>query len=377
MATRILYENYLKEDLLTSITASSEATGFDVENVFTEKRRSKTWRSGVYYEITTLNRSIVFREGAGISRTANIAIGNYTTLASLLTAIETSLNSAGGSATYAATTFGPSNLVRLTSNGVGGDFRVTYSLSSILPVLGFLIEDFATEGVEYTASNITNYPAQWVRFDLGISSRPNAFVIIGKRNEPIQISPNAIVTLQGNETDAWTSPSFQQTVSMNDRALLLFSPNEAGFHTEALRYWRIKIQDPTNTKNYVEISSVFLGKYFEPSRGRVQIPWSSNYIDLTNTVYSESGNSFSNIRAKTDSFTMDWFGLTVSEKEKFDYIFDIYGIGIPFFVALDPMSAMSSSQHYYLRYIKLTDPPFLSLESPGNFAMSMECREEI
>ena len=377
MSTRILYENYLKPDLITSISASSEAVGFDVENIFTESRRSKTWRSGVYYEITTLNRSIVFREGAGILRTANVAVGAYTTLSSLLTAVQTALNAAAGSASYTVTTFGPNNLVRLTSDGVGGNFRITYSLSSILPILGFLLEDFTPEGVEYTATNITNYPSQWVTFDLGISSRPNAFVLIGKRNEPLQISPLATVTLQGNETNVWTAPSFSEVCPLTDRSCLLFSPTEAGFHTTGLRYWRVRIQDPSNTKNYVEVSTVFLGRYFEPVRGRVQIPWASSYVDNTTVSYSENGVSFSNIRSKTEVFNMEWFGLTVSEKEQIDYIFSVYGIGIPFFVALDPAAANSSNPDYYLRYIKLSSSPSIVLESPQNFSMSMECREEL
>ena len=377
MATRILYENYLVEELLTGYVVSSEAVGFDKENIFTDKRRSKTWRSGVFFAIDATNNNLEFYdEVIGDVLIAYVPPGEYTTLASLAAALQTQMNIAGG-ANYTVEIL-MSGRIRISSDlSVGDEFRIGVD-STLKTTLGFINSDLTPDaGGVYEAANLPTYPSQYLRFDLGIASRPNALVMIGKRNEPVQISPTAIVTFQGNETDVWTSPSFSLVVPVNDRAILAFSPAEVGFHTGALRYWRILIADQSNVKNYVEVSTVFLGRYFEPSRGKVQIPWSSRYVDNSRTTYSENGNSFSDIRQQTDTFGMDWFGLTISEKEKMDYIFSKYGTGRPFFVALDPMAAMSSNQSYYLRYIKLSTEPSVRLESPGVFSIGMDCREEI
>lgn len=378
MATRILFENYILPEKLTGISASSEAIGFDVENVFTEKPRTKSWRSGEYFEINSTNgNSFQFKEGAlGPPLTAAVADGNYSGLASLLIAVQSAMNSAAGVTQTYTVTQNSGNVV-FTTTGPEDLIIDQDPLESLLLVLGFILSDFSVPDLTYTGTKDPINSAQWIKFDLGITSRPNALVMIGKRNSPIQITPAATIKLQANTTDAWGSPEFETIIPYNERAILAFSQAQEGFGSTGYRYWRIIISNVSNPNNFIELSTVFLGRYFEPSRGRVQIPWSARYLDNSTTLYTENGNSFSTIRSKTDTFTMDWFGLTVAEKEEIDYIFDIYGTGKPFFVALDPMQAMSSSTQYYVRYIKLSDDPSVSLESPGVFSISMECREEI
>jgi hypothetical protein len=210
---------------------------------------------------------------------------------------------------------------------------------------------------------------------MGISSNPKALAIIGPRNLPIKISPSAIITLQGNETNVWTSPSYEQELTYNDEVILLTS--DAGLHTEALRYWRLEIVDRDIPNYFFEIGSIYLGNFYTPTRGAVQFPLSSAPVDRSTTIFSESGQTFSDIREKAQTFDLDWSALTSPEMEELLEVFDDFGTSLPFFIQLDPIGVFSSSENYYTRYVKFESEPRYRLTSPNFFETSWNLREEL
>jgi len=64
---------------------------------------------------------------------------------------------------------------------------------------------------------------------------------------------SATVTLEGNDTDSWDTPSLQESFSIAGDSLIV------SFTSAEYDYWRITIDDPTNTATGIEIGYIFLG----------------------------------------------------------------------------------------------------------------------
>ena len=74
---RIYNENYIDEDILANYDVTSEQSAFPIENAFNQQRRSKVWRSNGYFNVTSSNNTIIFRETAATPLTGTIAIAEY------------------------------------------------------------------------------------------------------------------------------------------------------------------------------------------------------------------------------------------------------------------------------------------------------------
>ena len=373
-----MFDNYLDSDVVSTATVSSEQTSFPVSNLYDFARRSKVWRTNGNWEITDTNKTLVFRESLGFDISVDLTVGFYASSTLLFAEIKSKMEAAGGSV-YTIITATGTNKVKFTSDGGGGAgyFELRWTSSTALAeTLGFDELTNDTGVLTYTADLLRIHTDEWLKWDFGISTQPKAFNLIGKRNEPLKISPSATLILQGNETDVWTgNPSYNQAINYNDEVITLLS--STGFHTEALRYWRFKIIDYANSQGYVEAGAIFLGDTYSTTRGAAQFPLQNNHVDRSITVSSEGGQTFSDIKQKTEMFSLRWFGLTYEEKEAFDEMFDTVGTGSPFFVSLDPNEAYSSSKGYYLRYVKFIAPPIFTLVSPNNFSGNMTLREEL
>lgn len=376
---RIMTDNFIDLDIVSNATVSSEQAAFPVLNIYNLQRRSKVWRSNGYYSITTSNNKIVFRETTGVDLTATITAGNYTSFSALATEIKTQLEVAGAS-TYTITKDTNTKKVKFTSNGVGGGgiFQIMWTTDSITQamaaILGFLTTENDTGALTYTADELTTGNEEWIKWDFGISTNPKALCIIGKRNEPIKISPSATLTLQASETDNWTNPSYEHVLTYNDEIISLFS--DTGLHTEALRFWRLLIDDVHNPNGYVEIGAILLGDYFTPTQGAARFPFQGQYIDRSVTIFSEGGQTFSDIREQTEQFSFEIDNLTVAEKEKIDGIFRKVGTAKPFFISMDPNSVFSN-QTNYIRFVKFDSAPSYNLTSFGIFNCNLTLREEL
>jgi len=72
------------------------------------------------------------------------------------------------------------------------------------------------------------------------------------------LTSTASITLQGNDTDAWGAPSFEQTIPYRQSMCIL------NFSEATYNYWRITItDDDTTSDGYIEIGSIFLGTYLQ------------------------------------------------------------------------------------------------------------------
>lgn len=380
MSVRLFNDNYIDLDVISQLTFSSEQANFPLENAFNLQRRSKVWRTNGYWDITSSNNTIIFRESTGVDLTATVAVDEYTDSSSLFAAIKTALEAVGGSV-YTVNTDSLTLKVQFASDGAGGGgiFEIDWPNSSMASVLGFNTSEEDTGALSYIADLLRIHTEEWIQFDFGVSNLPQAFALIGARNQPIKISPSATLQLQGNETNNWSNPTADITLSYDDE--VIFTANSAGLFPEALRYARLRILDVANVFGFVEVGAIFLGTFFEGTRGKVQFPFQGEYIDRSNTVISEGGQTFSDIREKTEAFSIKWYGLTIDEKETIDLFFADVGTSNPFFVEFDRDTesdlAFSSRVEKYVRYVKFQSAPKYGLESPGVFTCSMNLIEEL
>lgn len=380
---QILDENFLNLDLLANATASSEQSAFPDENIYNAQRRSKVWRSNGYWEVTTSNNTLVFRETALTDLTATLTAATYSSDTTFFAAIKAAMEAVGGS-TYTVERDSTTEKIKMTSDGAGGGgilelMWTDASSAGMADALGFDTSVDDTGALTYTADELRLHTEEWVKWDFGISTNPDAFVLIGARNKPIKISPSATIKLQANETDVWTSPSYEQTITYDENVMSLFKTNasDEGLNTQALRFWRLSIIDRDNPFGFVEVGGLFLGDYYTTTRGGVQFPLAASWVDRSNTVFSVGGQTFSDLREKTESFTLQWAGLTVAEREQFDTIFDTFGTSNPFFISMDPDAVYSSQANKFIRYVKFQNAPTWRLDSPKNFSATFLLREEL
>lgn len=379
---KIMTNNFLDPEIVSNASVTSEQAAFPASNIYNFQRRSKVYRSSGYWEVTSTNKTIIFQETIGVDLTATLVESNYASNSSFFTAIKTALEDAGTS-TYTITTDTLTSKIKITSNGAGGGgiFRLIWtnvSSSGFASLTGYSTSSNDTGFLTYTADILKIHSGERLTWDMGISTNPHAFFLIGLRNSPIKISPTATIKLQGNETENWSSPSYEITLGYDDEIMAkIVELTEDGLHTESLRYWSLYIQDQSNSQGYIEIGSAFLGDYIEPTTGAPQFPFTDNQIDRSNTIFSEGGQTFSDIREKTASFSFQWIGLTTTEKESINDFFSKSGTSNPFFIVMDEDEAFSNRTNYYTRYVKFENAPSFSLSRPNNWSVTFNLREEL
>lgn len=374
-----LTDNFIDTGVVSNALVSSEQAAFPALNIYNKQRRSKVWRSNGYWEILSGDNTIVFQETTAVDLTATVAAGEYNSSTAFFAAVKAALEAAGAS-TYTVSADAITGKIKIVSDGAGGGgiltLRWTHANSAdMAAIMGFDTASDQIGFLTYYADELKINTSEWVKWDFGISTNPKALVLIGQRNMPIKITPNAVIKLQGNETDIWTSPSYETTLVYNDQAMTVF--DDAGLHTEALRYWRLLILDQSNANGYVEIGSAYLGDIYMPTRGSPQFPLAIGEVDRSENVFSEGGQTYADIKEKTQVFSVDYKLLTKEEREMLSAIFDKVGKSVPFFVAIDNNSMFSTVPQLMVRFVKFEEEPTSTLETPNNYSFNVKLREEL
>lgn len=376
---RIFWENYIDLDYLASTAVSSEKAAFPVTNAYNAQRRSKVWRSDGYFNVTSSNNGIIFCETTGVNLTASITVGEYTSLTAMCTAIKTALEAVGDSTYTVTNALADGYKFKIVSNGAGGTGKFELILTNVgftsASMLGFATtSDLTSATLTRTADYLRINTSEWIELDLGIATNPSSFALIGPRNEPLKFSPNATIKLQANHTDTWTTPTWTTTLTYNDFALFITS--DAGLADDDYRFWRILIEDQ-NPNGFVEVGAFMLGEFFNPVRGRVQFPLDISQEDRTTVVYSEGGQSYSDIKPKTASYSIKWFGLQKADIEYIEDQWARYGKGVPFFAAIDSTETFTTDAERRVIFCSFQNEPTFTLERPDVWSTSFVLKEAL
>ena len=366
--------NYVDLDILLNTDVSSENASFPVTNAYNSQRRSKVWRSEGYFNIVSGENTIVFNEG-GSDLTATVSPGEYTSISSFLTALDTAFTTAPGATGSYSITQDAYFKFQITKSA--GTFNIKWTniaSQDMAEILGFDTATDSTGSLSYTADALRINTSEWILWDMGIASNPTAFMMCDQRNRALKLSPNGSFFIEGNESNNFTSPSFSQELTYDDEIIGLI--NDSGLHTQSLRYWRVRFEDQ-NPYGYIQIGAFFLGTAFEPTRGRLSFPLQSQYEDRSVTVTSEGGQVFSDIYEQSQTYTLKWIGLQKEDKEDINQIFNDYGTSSPFFISLDTDSVYSTSKNRMYKFVRFQGEPSWEIVTPNNFNCSMVLREDL
>lgn len=186
----------------------------------------------------------------------------------------------------------------------------------------------------------TDVSSENIVFDLGAATTLTCFAIFN-----FNFTSGATITLQGNASDSWGSPSYSQALTIATNADGNVIKRIVFFLDEEYRYWRLLMVDSGNTDGYLEVGRIVAGSYYEPSRNindgfSITPDDPSDVADVPGT-YTEA-NELPKYRTAVVSFSE----MDRTQTEKFQAIFDKVGRTKPMVLALNPSDYPSKDSMY-------------------------------
>lgn len=140
--------------------------------------------------------------------------------------------------------------------------RIAYENLIDALTAGSIIE--STENPDYPAIYVqeerltkawrtTSVSSQSIIFDLGTAMEVETVAIIGHN-----LSASATTVLEANTSNSWPGAT-SKTITYNANMMLNY------FSGETYRWWKLSIDDPTNTDGYLSIGRIWLGPYLSIS----------------------------------------------------------------------------------------------------------------
>ncbi len=348
---------------VNAFTFSSEVTGFEASNAF-NSFRSSTWRTSGFFRITSgSNDEIHINDGS--DKSATIASGEYTTAASLATAIQTALN--GVSANWT-----------VTYDTAGGSYKFTIGNSGSVTLKLSTTTNAVWNTIGYTGTTDltgTSFPAQeqrahdpvvgeFITLDFG-GILPVTFAgVISDVAVSFGLSSSAVVTLEGNNINDFTSPPFTKTLTVNAQGIFEFNVLDT---PATYRFWRLRFVDPYNSIQgpNLEFGNIYLGDFQTLTGANIQAGFVDTLDDPSKRSESEGGVLYFDKRTKFTRFSnLAIRFMEDADKQIIKDVFSTVGTTEPFYVALDPLSRINSNTTEFTKFVIFdSEPQFTSIGS--------------
>lgn len=144
---------------------------------------------------------------------------------------------------------------------------------------------------------------------------------------------------------------------------------------QILRYWRVEVDDTTNTDGYVQIGRLFMSAAWRPSVN-YDMGAQLSYTDPTPVAASLSGAEYFDVRSKAREFTVRLSALT--ESEAYDYALQIQRLaGVSGEVLVVPDTADTTRIPIRAYLGRLTDLRPIAHAKNGIFETAITLRELI
>lgn len=367
---------------------SSEKAAYPASNVYDLQQRTKVWRTAGFFRIVSGENSIVFREQAGVDITATVTAGTYASQALFCAEIKAALELVGvGTYTVEITTTGK---IKITQS-VGGGATVFQLMTTdaafadMAEIMGFGTDANFTGADNYTADVLRIHSEEFLLWDLGVPTNPKAFILAGDRNLPLKLTPGAVVTLEGNWTNDFDSPAVSISVPLDDFVLAKWSLVDglAGAGSPGYRYWRAKIVDRENTRQFIEFGVAYLGSAYVTERGCAVFPLEYGAIDPSEVIVAEAGQTFGYELPVTQGLRLQWNALNKAEEQELRHFFERQKKVRAFFMILDSVEqsdgtgAFSVNNKEWVKLLKFADAQTWRLSDPNWFEGQWQLREEL
>lgn len=356
----------------TVVTASSSDPEFPSANLKTHFR-SKVWRSsGAFVIITGANDKIDFKEsGGGSELTATIAAGTYTA-AGLAAAIKTAMDAAGAS-NYTATMSSTTGLWTIASDGIYLSLlwlTGTNAATSVGSSIGFDVTADDTGSVSYVGARIAVHTEESIVWDLVTTEEIDSFVLIFDRMRGCRFTSSAVLKLQANATNVWSSPAVDVTLALDSdyEVVSHFFPSDQSY-----RFWRLKIVDPANADLFVELGAVVLGRGVTLTQA-IANEFTPTIEDRSEYVETSMGHRYGDITALRRRIDVSHVALPTSDIRKLESAYFRNGRGTPVLFAIDPTAEFyDKDQFLFYGFIDSSFAPKHIMG--GNFSNSMTILE--
>lgn len=187
----------------------------------------------------------------------------------------------------------------------------------------------------------TGVSSEWIKFDLGSAVSLTCLGMFG-----FNLTSSATVTLQANSIDDWTTPPFDQTLTLvtdtdgNVLERLVHFPS-----TSAYQYWRVTFADASNSDGYIEVGRIKAGSYYEPSRN-FREDFSVAFVDPSQG--EEQPGIVGTWRERTifRQASVSFEFMSETQFREFETLYRKVGKRKPIIVALDPINRPSKMSMY-------------------------------
>jgi len=201
---------------------------------------------------------------------------------------------------------------------------------------------------------------QWIKMTFTATVAVDYFAILSHN-----LTSAAVVHIQANASDVWTAPSVDEVVTV---ATLITHKFTA---TKTYRYWRVTIDDPTNTAGYIQFSKMWLSSYLQmpPMSPDATLPYTSN-SDISESI---TGQLYGDKRVRLASFEIAFPSIiTDTQRKAINTMFDVVDITVPFILLLweDSLTVQPAL------YCSLTESPAFKKDAQSLlFSTSIKMKE--
>ena len=157
---------------------------------------------------------------------------------------------------------------------------------------------------------------QWVKHDMQEVISASKFTILNHN-----FSGAAVVNLEANTIDDFTTPAFTHSVTIQENIYELFSVQD-------YRYWRITVDDPTNPDGFIEFGYDFIGveTLFPGMDLGAELP-----VDDTSVVdTSPTGERYADKRIFLEQNTFNFAGMSQANNNEITLMYKTVGKFRPF-----------------------------------------------
>lgn len=178
-------------------------------------------------------------------------------------------------------------------------------------------------------------------FDMRTSEDVDSVVVIWPKETGVRLTSAAVITIQANATNVWTSPAVSEILTVSDSYELA----SHYFTTDkSYRFWRITIQDPTNTDGYVELGVVWIGKAMLLQDSENGFKY--NLVDKSKTVRTDYGHKYVDRLPKVASLTVNFKYLDYEDAQILETAFRTNGTYDPVLFIMDAEGSVFDKDHF-------------------------------
>lgn len=363
--------NNLAALAVNDFSFSSETTGFEAENAL-NNFRSSTWKPGGYFEITSSNNTLYINDGSNKTITITASSTAYTSAALLATEIQTKLNasSSGWTVTY-DNSLGTYKFT--ISHTTSATLRLSVTTNSIWDTIGYTSTTDQV-GTSFVANEQRNHTFEFFNFDFGYQASIAFIGMIGSISSSFGLSHSAVVTLEGNNIDLFTSPPFSITLTVTDKGVFNFNDTD---DDARYRFWRLRFTDKYNPAGPgIEIGNIYLGSYQTLEGRNISTGFIDELVDPSTSSESEAGVIYFDRRTKYTKFS----GLSLRYLENDDRlvvkdVFNTVGKTEPFYISLDPLSTLNDDITEFTKFVVFVDEPQYTNMGANRFSTNLNVRE--